>query len=76
MESALQYPLDGYELPIGLSIIALILFSVAGINLITKEVATIWGVAFTAVFFTIFMVSERLNQRKLDSRRRAWTSSD
>jgi amino acid transporter len=65
----LNIRLDGYEIPIGLSIIALILFSVAGINLITKEVATIWGVAFTAVFFTIFMVSERINQRKLDRSR-------
>jgi amino acid transporter len=65
----LNIRLDGYEIPIGLSIIALILFSVAGINLITKEVATIWGVAFTAVFFILFMVSERLNQRKLDRSR-------
>jgi hypothetical protein len=65
----LNIRLDGYDVPIGLSIIALILFAVAGINLITKEVATIWGVAFTAVFFTIFMVSERINQRKLDRSR-------
>lgn len=58
--------LDGNELPIGLGLIAAVLFSVAGINLITKEVATIWGVSFTIVFFTIFTVSERINQRKLD----------
>jgi hypothetical protein len=49
-----------------LGIIAVLLFSVAGINLITKEVATIAGVAFTIVFFTVFTVSERINQRKLD----------
>ena len=58
--------LDGKELPVGLGIIALLLFSVAGINLITKEVATIAGVAFTTVFFIVFTVSERINQRKLD----------
>lgn len=58
--------LDGNELPIGLGVIAAVLFSVAGINLITKEVATIWGVSFTIVFFTIFTISERINQRKLD----------
>jgi amino acid transporter len=58
--------LDGNELPIGLGVIAAVLFSVAGINLITKEVATIWGVSFTVVFFTIFTISERHNQRKLD----------
>jgi amino acid transporter len=56
----------GKEIPIGLGIIAVLLFSIAGINLITKEVATVAGVAFTIVFFTVFTVSERINQRKLD----------
>src|SRR5206468_9290947 len=46
--------LDGNEIPIGLGIIAALLFSVAGINLITKEVATISGIIFTIVFFSIF----------------------
>ena len=55
------------EIPVGLGIIAVLLFSVAGINLITKEVATIAGVAFTIVFFTIFTISERINHRKLDN---------
>jgi amino acid transporter len=54
------------EIPLGLGIIAVLLFSVAGINLITKEVATIAGVAFTVVFFIVFTVSEHINQRKLD----------
>jgi hypothetical protein len=54
------------ELPLGLGIITVLLLSVAGINLITKEVATIAGVAFTIVFFIVFTVSERINQRKLD----------
>jgi amino acid transporter len=52
------------EIPLGLAAIAAILFSIAGINLITKQVATVSGVAFTLVFFTIFVVSERLNERK------------
>jgi amino acid transporter len=56
--------LDGNEIPLGLVIIATLLFSVAGINLITKQVATISGVAFTLVFFVLFLVSERLNERK------------
>ena len=56
--------LDTYELPLGLGIIAALLFSVAGINLITKQVATISGVAFTLIFFTLFLVSERVNERK------------
>lgn len=60
----LNIKLDGNEIPLGLGIIAALLFSVAGINLITKQVATISGVAFTLVFFTLFMVSERINERK------------
>jgi len=53
-----------YEIPIGLGIITALLFSVAGINLITKQVATVSGVAFTIFFFIIFFVSERINERK------------
>src|SRR5437867_146315 len=56
--------LGGNEIPLGLGIIAALLFSVAGINLITKQVATISGVAFTLVFFVLFLVSERINERK------------
>jgi hypothetical protein len=58
--------LDGNEIPLGLGAIAAILFSIAGINLITKQVATVSGVAFTLVFFVIFLASERINQRRLD----------
>jgi amino acid transporter len=58
--------LNSNEIPIGLGIITVLLFSVAGINLITKQVATIAGVAFTIVFFVIFTISERINQHKSD----------
>jgi amino acid transporter len=57
-------PLGGNEIPLGLGAIAAILFSIAGINLITKQVATVSGVAFTLVFFSIFQISERINERK------------
>jgi amino acid transporter len=56
--------LDGNELPIGLGLITALLFAVAGINLLTKEIATISGLAFTIVFFTIFLISERINERR------------
>src|SRR3954467_4464360 len=56
--------LAGNEIPIGLGAIAAILFSIAGINLITKQVATVSGVVFTLAFFIIFLVSERINERK------------
>ena len=54
----------GTEIPVGLGIIAVILFSIAGINLVTKQVATVSGVGFTLVFFSVFLVSERINERK------------
>src|SRR4051812_31453502 len=57
-------PVGGTEIPIGLGVIAAILFSIAGINLITKQVATVSGVAFTLVFFVVFVASERINERK------------
>src|SRR6185295_4742204 len=60
----LNIKLDGNEIPIGLGIIATLLFSVAGINLITKQVATVSGVAFTVVFFGLFLISEKFNERK------------
>src|SRR5439155_1911130 len=50
----LNIRLESNEIPLGLGIITVLLFSVAGINLITKEVATISGVAFTLVFFLLF----------------------
>ncbi len=49
----------GVEIPIGLGIIATILFSTAIVNLFTKELATIAGVSFSLVFFAILTVSER-----------------
>src|SRR5438034_11711359 len=49
----LNIPLKNTEIPLGLGVIATLLFSVAGINLITKQVATVSGVDFTLVFFLI-----------------------
>ena len=51
--------IGGVEIPIGLGIIALILFSTAVVNLFTKELATIAGVSFSLVFFAVLTVSER-----------------
>ena len=60
----LNMDLAGNEIPLGLGAIAALLFSVAGINLITKQVATVSGVAFTLIFFTLFLISEHMNKRK------------
>lgn len=58
--------LGRFELPVGLIVIALTLLSIALTNLLTKKVATIAGIAFTLIFFILFTVSEKLNQRKQD----------
>ncbi len=54
----------GKEIPVGLVLTTLVLGLVAVANLFSKEIATIYGVSFTLVFFVLFTVSERLNLRK------------
>lgn len=54
------------EIPLGLVTILLTLLSLALINLFTKEVATMAGVGLTIVFFVLFTISERINQKKHD----------
>jgi amino acid transporter len=56
----------GFEIPLGLSAITMVLFSVAIVNLFTKQDATIVGGAFTAILFAVFTISERINARKTD----------
>jgi len=52
------------EIPVGLFCVFLVLLSTAIVNLFTKSVATVSGIAFAAVFFVIFTISERENRRK------------
>jgi hypothetical protein len=52
------------ELPIGLAVIAAILFGAAGINLLTKQIATISGVLFTTCFYAVFAISEHASQKR------------
>jgi amino acid transporter len=51
------------ELPVGLALIFVVLLATALVNLVTKQVATRWGVAFTVIFFLIFWGSERVRRR-------------
>jgi hypothetical protein len=55
--------IGGVEIPIGLALITLILFALCLINLFTKEVATLSGVAFTIVFFAVFTISEHVTKK-------------
>ena len=52
------------EIPIGLAVITLTLIALCVINLFTKEVATISGVAFTLIFFAVFEISEKITRKR------------
>lgn len=58
------------EFPIGILLVLAVLLSVATMNLLTKSVATVSGVLFTLFFLTLFGVSERMNQRDKEKKRR------
>ncbi|HBY63096.1 MAG TPA: APC family permease, partial [Solibacterales bacterium] len=60
----LNLRLGGVEIPVGLGVTTLALFSTAVANLFTKQVATIYGVSFTIVLFSIFAISDRVNRKK------------
>jgi amino acid transporter len=51
------------EIPIGLAFITLTLIALCVVNLLTKEVATISGIAFTIIFFAVFEVSEHVTRK-------------
>ena len=57
------------ELPIGLGLTTLLLFLTAIANLFTKKIATVYGISFTTVLFIVFMISERLNARRVQEKR-------
>jgi len=68
-KTPLNIHLWGKEWPIGLIVTTLILFFVAIANLFSKEIATIYGVGFTAVLFVLFTVSERINHSRLKEKK-------
>jgi len=53
-----------YEVPLGLLSVHLVLVTTAIVNLFTKRIATVAGLAFATTFFIIFVLSERSNRRK------------
>jgi amino acid transporter len=60
----LNLKFGSFELPLGLILIFLALLTTALLNLMTKEVATVSGLAFTAIFLFIFMGTEYLHERR------------
>jgi amino acid transporter len=59
----LNFHIFGVEIPLGLALITLTLIALCTINLFTKEVATVSGIAFTIVFFVVFEISEKITSR-------------
>lgn len=53
----------GFDWPVGLAALFLVLLAVGAVNVATKKVATMSGLAFTAFFFVLFVLSERVNRR-------------
>jgi amino acid transporter len=52
------------EIPVGLALITALLFALCIVNLFTKQVATISGVAFTLAFFAVFEISEKITHKR------------
>jgi amino acid transporter len=52
------------EIPLGLGLITVVLLALCVINLFTKQVATLSGVAFTIIFFAVFTTSERMTRKR------------
>lgn len=60
----LNIRIGGVEIPIGLGLIFMVLLTSAIMNALTKEIATIAGGCFTAVFFLLFLFTERSQARR------------
>ena len=54
----------GVQIPIGLSLITLMLFLIAIVNLFTKPVATMAGGAFSILLYIVFTISERRGRNR------------
>jgi len=64
----LNFHIGKTEIPLGLALITLTLIALCGINLFTKEVATISGIAFTIIFFAVFEISEKVTRKRASKR--------
>jgi amino acid transporter len=54
-----NFYIRGVQIPVGLSLITLMLFLIAVINLFTKPVATMAGGTFSVLLFIVFTISEK-----------------
>jgi len=57
--AAINFTINGVQLPLGLALITLTLLAIAVINLFTKPIATVAGGVFSVILYIVFTVSER-----------------
>ena len=60
----LNLQLGSLEIPVGLALVTLTLFALCVVNLFTKQVATVSGIAFTLIFFVVFEISEKVTRKR------------
>src|ERR1700723_2111968 len=64
----LNFTIAGTEIPLGLGLITLTLLGIAVVNLFTKPAATVSGIIFSGLLFTVFEVSEKMIQKRRGDR--------
>ena len=64
----LNFTVFGTEIPLGLGLITLTLLGIAVVNLFTKPAATVSGIIFSGLLFTVFEVSEKIIQKRRGDR--------
>jgi amino acid transporter len=64
-EVPLNFRVGQFDVPVGISLIFLVLAGAALANVMTKEVATTYGSLFTVIVFTFFSVTEWVHHRRL-----------
>jgi hypothetical protein len=69
-KTPLNLHLGGREIPVGLFLTTAVLGVVAIANLFTKQTATKYGIAFTIVLFITFTLSEKINQRRVQTEKK------
>ncbi len=60
----LNLKLGNLEIPVGLGLVTLTLVALCVINLFTKRVATLSGLAFTIIFFAVFTITEKVTKSR------------
>lgn len=63
----LNFRIGKHEIPVGLGAIVMVFFFVAIANLFTKQIATYYGVTSSAILYVLFLVSEKVNRRRMQA---------